>query len=163
MGSLHFRFEEVLTSRLGKSEIIIWRGDRLLRNRFGGKPLDIDPGRMALPLLHTLDQTNAGYGVKLGKKPYPFVVPTVKGSLNLVQGVVDIDPAAVVIPMVLDGQTHAVKHKAVKQLCICGQIFELLSGHKQPGDAVIGKLLRFAAVEIIEADRRLQYSHLLSG
>ena len=63
--------------------------------------------------------------------------------------------------MVLDGQTHAVKHKAVKQLCICGQILELLSGHKQPGDAVIGKLFGFFAVEIVKIDLLLQAAHLL--
>ena len=112
-------------------------------------------------MLNTLDQTNAGYGVQLGKQTHSFVVPTVEGGLNLVKGIMDIDPAAVVVPMVLDGQTHAVKHKAVKQLCICGQISELLPGHKQPGDAVIGKLFGFFAVEIVKIDLILQSAHLL--
>lgn len=116
---------------------------------------------MALALFHTLNQTNAGYGVQLGKQTHSFVVSTVKGSLDLVEGVVDIDPAVVVVPMVLDGQAHAVKHKAVKQLCICGQIFELLSGHKQPGDSVIRKLFGFFAVEIVKKDLLLQSAQLL--
>ena len=55
---------------------------------------------MALALFDTLDQTDAGYGVQLGKQPHSFVVPTVEGGLDLVKDVVDIDPAAVVIPLI---------------------------------------------------------------
>ena len=35
-----------------------------------------------------------------------------------------------------------------------------MAGHKQPGDAIIAKLLGFAAVEIIKIDPLLQTAHL---
>ena len=53
-------------------------------------------------MLHSLNQTNASHGVQFGKQPHSFVVPTVKGGLDFVKGVMDIDPTVVVVPMVLN-------------------------------------------------------------
>lgn len=73
-----------------------------------------------------------------------------------------VRPAEEQPPLVLQRKAHPVKHQALQQFCVCGQKFELRTGHKQTGNSVVTELLGFASVEIIEADRRLQGTHLLA-
>ena len=116
----------------------------------GRKLLDIDSRRPALALPDTLDQPDPSASVQFRKQPDGLSVAAKQRLLYLVQRIVYINTPLLIVPAVFHGQAHAVKQEAIQQLGVRGQVFEIATGHKLPGDAVKGKLLALAAIVIIE-------------
>ena len=64
------------------------------------------------------------------------------------------------IPAVFGGQSHAVKHHAVQQLCVGGGRLELLAAHQQSGNPEVAELFGFFTIKVGEIDLRLHENHL---
>lgn len=70
--------------------------------------------------------------------------------LNFVQRVKYVDTPGVIIPAIPCRQAHPVKQEAIQQLCIRGDLLELLPGDKLAGYAVKRKLTAFVSVVVVK-------------
>ena len=66
----------------------------------------------------------------------------------LVYIVVNVDAPGIIVPLVFDGQAHAVKQHPIEQLGVRGKVLKAGVGDKLAGDAEVGKLHRLVAVKI---------------
>ena len=98
-----------------------------------------NPIRLALALLHALNQANAFAGVQLRQQAHGLVPVTVYGCTHFFCSVVDINPSCVVMPAVFRGQAHAVQQHTIEQLGVRGNVFEFLIRDQQAGDFEIDK------------------------
>lgn len=80
------------------------------------KAHDIDSIRLALTLLLPLNQANPGGAVQLGKQLGRCDAAASEVLANFRNCIVDIGSALLIIPVVLQGQAHAIKKKPVQEL-----------------------------------------------
>ena len=72
---------------------------------------------------------------KLRQHAFGLCPAAVELALDLVQSVVDVDPARLVKPAVFKGDAEPVQHDGVDELCIAGELVELRHIGKLPGQA----------------------------
>ena len=90
----------------------------VLTVRFIEKLLDVYLIRLAIALPDALNQPEATLGVQLGQQLSGGDTAASEVLADLGNGIIDIHPAMVIDPLILDRQTHAVKQQPIKQLSI---------------------------------------------
>ena len=113
-----------------------------LEVRFGAKLQDVNPIRLALALLYTLNQTDP---LQLRKQLSGGHAAAAEVLADLRDGVIHIRPAFPVPPAVPDGQAHAIEQQAEQQLSCGRQRAILPTLDKLPGNPVKRKALALRA------------------